>query len=168
MCLHRYSAMLPSSWQGCPPGSIPQVLHPKKQNRKDESGSYRRSRNNGKSMIKPWDLQQCCTVLFKAPLTLLQRVTCSEGFSCTSITKHTSRDKALNGLQFHRSVQCTWCSNLSSSPPHFMEKVLQKHKVSTYQLGKFMVLTPLLGTLTPTIYFVCNKKFWCFLINTAL
>lgn len=98
---------------------------------------------SGKSRTKE-RLQQYCTGLFKAPLTLLQMGTCSEGFSCTTFTKHTSRDRALNGLWFHLSVHCTWCSNLDSSPPHFMDKVLQKHKVSTYQLGKFMVLTPLL------------------------
>lgn len=110
-------------------------------------------------------LQQCRTVLFKAPLTLLQTGTCSEGFSCTSITKHTSRARALHGLWFHPAVQCTWCSNLNSSPPRFMEKVLQKHKVSTYQLGNLMVLTPLLCTWAPTIYFLCNKKFVFFFFD---
>lgn len=115
----------------------------KKKNRKDKPGSHRRTSYNGKSRTKE-RLQQYCTGLFKAPLTPLQMGTCSEGFSCTTFTKHTSRDRALNGLWFHLSVHCTWCSNLDSSPPHFMDKVLQKHKVSTYQLGKFMVLTPLL------------------------
>lgn len=106
-------------------------------------------------------LQQRRTALFKAPLTPLQTRMCSEGFSCTSITKHTSRDRAFNGLWFHLSVQCTWCSNLNSSQPCFMEKVLQKHQVSTYQLGMLKALTPLPRHLTHT-YFVCSKKFWHF------
>lgn len=144
VCLHRDSAALPYSWQGCPPGSILHVSYQeKKKNRKDKPGSHRRTSYNGKSRTKE-RLQQYCTELFKAPLTPLQMGTCSEGFSCTTFTKHTSRDRALNGLWFHLSVHCTWCSNLDSSPPHFMDKVLQQHKVSTYQLGKFMVLTPLL------------------------
>lgn len=77
---------------------------------------------------------QCCTVLFKAPFMSSHTGTCSEGFSCTFITKHTSINRTLNGLWFHLSARHTWCSNLHSSPPHFVEDVLQKHKASTYHL----------------------------------
>lgn len=56
----------------------------------------------------------------------------------------------------------TWCSSLNSFRPCFMEKVLQKHEVSTYQLGTLMVLTPLPWNLTHTTCFVCNKEFWHF------
>lgn len=107
-------------------------------------------------------LQRCRTALFKAPLTPLQMRTCSKGCSCTSITKYTWRDRAFSGLWLHLSVQCTWCSNLNSFRPCVIEKVLQKHKVSTCQLGVMMVLTPLPWNPTHSICFVCNEEFWHF------
>lgn len=51
----------------------------KRKNRKDESGSQRRGRNNGKRMIKLWDCSHGA-LCFKAPLTPLQMGMCSEGF----------------------------------------------------------------------------------------